>query len=885
MVALGIAAAVMAVYLGMLLNKNAEISAQNRDLQRQLSSILVDTGQRQLEGYDVKGALGSALEAMLPGEDEDLYDHRVEALLNSALGSYQRELCQSVLLWEQSTDIADIVVTEDGKAALVADKLGTVRCLSLPDGKVLWLRSTLASMKDVSMNNTELRLLPGELLLCKNFSSVSVLSLSDGEVVWRYEYLSRASVFSGVSRGNRFFALSPDGALLTLIDSAEEDATPSLLKLFDTASGAELGSLELCRDEQSLSLEYEHPRDHIGAAFSESGDKLALGYYVLTDRTEGYLPVMDFCCSVIDTRSMSLLQRRTWENGTTVDSFRFYGLAFDEKSGDVFCAQYHPQYGAIVNSVFHWQDKDEDRTFTDHSPRAEGGASFSGSGEFRALPLLASEYNTLVCSDNTLYVFDTKSGALRKSYSFLGSILYAAWADRDEEIVELLTDDGIYAEYDLAHGGDAMFDAYFSGSYDQSGLTLAVPVRGGLHRNPESGMFLTVRGEKPGQLLAVRNVSDAGIRTLEKPAEASNSRTQLLVTPSGERVLGFFPYSGLTVIAYDAADGEKLEEVRFEGLFLGDECALLDETHFLYDGRICCMDGTVTWPDECSEDERSEILSVRLEDGRLLSARNAASEWSPALNLCWLDGKLVPASAQWDRNLAFQSTSLFELSPNGWYLGYGVCGLENEEGKRVLYEQPRFAAFNALDGERSLIEDRSPGSVRRIVAMYGTQPCFICGYDSGELWLYRLDDGSASRMEIGYSSGEIAALSLSPDDSFLLVLTAFGRLDIYDPSDGARLYSETPAELANDLVGINSLRCRADKEKGRLHVFISRSYESYSCWLCIDTEAWLASAEASYVYDWTERDDTLYLMRGGELCRVKVHSLQELAERAREEIS
>ncbi|MBR6230904.1 MAG: toll/interleukin-1 receptor domain-containing protein, partial [Lachnospiraceae bacterium] len=147
------AVAVMAVFLGVVLNRNAEIEERNAqitlqneqitlqkdeieekntELQSQLSSVLVDSGLNKLENFDRYGAIEDALSA-LESNDPAVYDHRAEKLLSDALGAYSYGKLQSTLVYEQTTDIVKINVTDDDRYVLLLDMAGTLRAHDMTD--------------------------------------------------------------------------------------------------------------------------------------------------------------------------------------------------------------------------------------------------------------------------------------------------------------------------------------------------------------------------------------------------------------------------------------------------------------------------------------------------------------------------------------------------------------------------------------------------------------------------------------------------------------------------------------------------------------------------------------------------------------------------------
>ena len=190
MTALGASAALMAVFLAVVISKNAvisdkneQITAQNRSLQRHLSSSLVDAGLQKLEHGDREGAVQNGLDSLLDGEEAiSFYDPRSEALLADALGAYRYQYPQCSMIYDQRTDIKALAATADGKFGFLSDDRGVVSCVSLDNGGLQWkVRTPNANPVDnygfrkvIGNNYPGLFLLEDRgILICKNTASIS----------------------------------------------------------------------------------------------------------------------------------------------------------------------------------------------------------------------------------------------------------------------------------------------------------------------------------------------------------------------------------------------------------------------------------------------------------------------------------------------------------------------------------------------------------------------------------------------------------------------------------------------------------------------------------------------------------------------------------------
>ena len=205
----GVAAALMAIFLGTVLVKNRQITKQNEqitaqneqilgqnekitaqneqitarndDLQTQMSSILVTSGLAQQKDYAVKDALQSALQAM-QGEPR-YWDPRVEKLLCDGLSAYQWKQKVTEVLYELPLDVVDLAADDTGGRALLADSTGVVRCINVEDGALLWESPSWQTGQEMGSADTRLSMQPDAgLVLVKNSGNVCALRLEDGSV-------------------------------------------------------------------------------------------------------------------------------------------------------------------------------------------------------------------------------------------------------------------------------------------------------------------------------------------------------------------------------------------------------------------------------------------------------------------------------------------------------------------------------------------------------------------------------------------------------------------------------------------------------------------------------------------------------------------------------
>ena len=917
----GIGAVILAVFLVLMIRKNAQISEQNQKLQRQLSSALVDNGRAKLERHDVQGALKDGLDALLEEDDDavELYDHRVEGLLNDALGAYQNEVLRSSVLYEQSSDIAFLTVSADGRFVYLSDREGVVNCVDIETGTLCWTVSTAAPDQKPSRNNPALFVLEEQgILICKNTSNIEAVSLENGETLWEYKYNSYG--------GNNFRGVSPDGDLFMIMDGEEPDDDPNILYALDTRSGQVMGQIDLSSSEYEIDLDSWTDWYRCGCIFSEDGSRIVVALYedVLNGENRD---IVDYQCMffLIDPENWEVLHSG-WIDGLPHNSAGIiYGMHLMPQSDNLFCAVYTE--GLIDTSIFNWEDMTYTGEFTNQTISSLYGYN-TGADRYTVQPMLANDDLVIVFSDNAMFFFDRNDDTLIKSFKMQGTILNAWWGDEEEKTVAFLMDNGqigfILLE-NLAEGREACSVT----TYDQDDILLAAPVNGGICTDPINGMYLTVSKNDPG-LLQVRQITDPGLEYLSIPENASAVKLSVQAAPSGDRVMIFYPMlweNQLIVITYDTETGDEINRCSFE-TESDYPCTVLNDTHFISGCKIYDLESeNYEYLEGLSEDSQvtayeDHFCSIRLADGSVLTTEDLADKSGGlqfiddgdtihvyvseddvdyGLCSCWLNGKLVSEFASEDTGLVLPSESDYLISPlehsafmagaNGWILAHGMPGQSDLEGAG-----DGFIVFHATDPTRRFIEDPYPQDEKKIITIGTEKPVFACAYSDGQILLFDMSTGSYQILDTGYSPGEIQSLCFSEGDEYLLVLTMSTRLDVYDLSDGSLRMSEVLQEIKaeneqeNTTYGaFTSLSCMADKERDKLHVFASKDDETAHYWNCIDTNAWVITAHAGNIYTWIRDNESLYGFkveseRAPVIFKYHAYSIQDLADWARREL-
>ena len=918
LLAMGAAVAILAVFLGMMIRKNAQISAQNeeisrqnlqiseqnRELAEQLSTALVDSGRAKLEQFDVRGALQDGLDALLEGDEnrEDLYDRRAETLLVDALGAYRNEVSRSSILYRQSSDIVFLTVSDNGQYAYLSDRAGVVNCVDIETGELCWTVPSAASGQDPGDNDPALFVLEEQgLLLCKNTASIRAVSLENGETVWEYQYLC--------SGGNNFRGLSPDEKVFLIVDAEEPEEDPHMLVALDTGSGKSVGQTDLASPEYEIDLTPQTDWYHGGCTFTEDGSTAVVALYEKVYEEDKLTPA-DYQCMFF------LIDCETWEMGNAgwIKGLPFstagivYGMHYMPETENLFVAVYVE--GVMISDIFDWGNMTSHKEFTNQMISSPDGMS-SYIKRYTVQPMLADEHIVIVFSDNEIFVFDRQTAEANKILSMEGKILYAWWTDKEQEKVAFLMDNGQVGIYDFEHEDTALngFTVY---QYDQDDMLLAVSVNGGICTDPDNGMYLTVSRKEPG-LLKVRHRSDPGLQELSLPEDTVSLNVSVQSVPSGDKVLIFCPTLGskqLTVIAYDAETGEETDRRVFEteDYYLP---VVLDDTHFISGCQIYDLEtGTARYLEGLTKDSPGSSYpvhyrSIRLSDGSVLTVEDLADDPAADFGLCscWLNGKLLPGSEDLKTGIALPGTksriyigyldyNYLEMGRNGLVLAHGVPWEEGAQ-EDLSAKDPQYIVFDTASQERRLMEDPFPQDENRIIAMGTQTPVFACAYSNGQIRLFDPSTGSCDPFDVTYLAGEIQSFCFSEGDEYLLVLTMGARLDVYDLSDGSLVLSEVLQDIkarnarSKASYGIFSrLSCQMDPEQNRMHVYASVYDDTDSYWTCIDTHDWVITAHAQEIYGWIPESNGLYAWETGNIyLRYPMYSLEDLAAWARAELA
>ena len=831
----GVSAALLAGFSAVVLSKNAEIARQNKSLQRQLSTLKVDAGYTSLGEYDIQEALRNGLDAILPEtEGEDLSDPRIRSLLADALGAYGYNDARSELVYRQSVPITKMLAVRE-ESLLIVDEAGVIRRLSMPAMDPVWERQLTFTVS----NDHDCELLLSEkngIVLCKCSDRVFALSLTDGSELWRYEYIGNSHDLD-FTVGTGLRALSPDESVLVLLDGDRGREDCSFLIVLNVSDGSERARVDLAEEGRKIKTERKEPWSYNTANFSEDGKRLALAVFSKYDQEEGgEKREDDLRCDyyLIDTGSWKELKH------VHRDGYRSYGYTINfgctvaPETYDLFCAQYKSEFGAIVISAIHWK---ENQFLTESTAQTIPSKSsiFNDSAYFQnAVPAKASGERAAVTAGNTLLLYDRNTGQKLKSWEFTDRILDLWWEDDEGKTLTVLCANGSMLRHEFP--GKGTWTAFIGEPVD-----LAQAAGSGIFESDPGSMVISVPRERPGDIILTRKHTNDGLN--EVPNDMENVYiTSVLISPTGDRVYVFLRTDTYeyTVSVLDAGTFEELERIPLSDI-KDTPSVMLDDTHFASGNAIYGLDGTKEeMPPPANQDPL--YFSSGFYENRILSSGNLLTvsdipAGDSGMNFCWLDGKPILLADK----ATFDSSSIPQSGGNGL-----VVALPSET-------KNSYTVLDALSGERSNVEDPYPGADIRILAIATEMSAFAVS-DGEHVCLIHTDTGEKEELAFAYNAAEIQSMSFPNGDAYLAVLTVAGRIDIWDLSDGTRVFTCDCDNYAS-----YQIFCSINENSGEMHLSVRYSDYIYGIWIDIDMQTWKEIVREANGMVYVEKSESVML--------------------------
>ena len=726
-IALSAAALVAAAFIGMLLNRNAQIRAQ---LQRALiseSRTLAALSERAYREGDYNTALRYALQA-LPGEGRERpYVAEPEYALSRELDLYRSGVLRYARSLEQDTVIRTAVLSPAGDLLVTADDYGTLRAWDTADGALRWQHGGAAVFL--------MRFFGDDGLLVLTPEGAFALDMR-GEELWRRDEIGMLDLT----------AVSADGKLGLVTSFLAPAGTPERASLLELASG---------RTIEEITLSDGTPRLCAASAFSPDGSRAALLLNRPEDASADLLlwDVGGGALREIDTDlrysagAVSCRLRFTPEGGLL--------LGCDDRDGQSFVRLY--------DGARDWARRWETPLETEKVTLETGG----GASVFASVDLFETAAGKLAFgSKHDLYLLDTADGAVCWRRTLGGFLLAGRVYDNacmalvlGDGTVSFCTDDGILSDslgVDNFRGGNELSLAAIAGaSYPESTVALVA--------EDFARRVSLVRFVDDPQMFKVAGFS------------ASVSHVTLISSPSGSLALalGFDPSGrAAEALLLDAQSGESFEPFALDGsggwddpgcLALTDGGLLLSPRGVLY---VRSHDFT-PFPDGgelVSAAGGGRVFSARLtDDGQLCFYSDGAQSGTvPCPAGVWC----IEAAGGCGTALLRSAEGALALcsEDGGWTALDGMAGTRFALGA----DKPLLAVW---DGERLTLRDLASGAEQVTEALPATTAKLLFAPGDGELLAFS-------------EAGELCVLRCG--DGELLHTSQHGALGLRFLASGAR---------------------------------------------------------------------------------------------------
>ena len=258
--------AVAAAFIGLLLNRNAQIRNQLTQTQINESLALASLSQTEYRNGDFQASLRYAMDALPQPEEERPFVPEAEKALSDALQLYRKGELGYFQSFHQAHDAISVDLGMHGRWIATLDRVGVIRVFDIDAGKLLWEEDREGTLA--------VQLIADEpLILAVGLSGTRLVSAADGSVLWENHEITAVNVSE----------LAEDSGLLLSVDYSDDpEALAEEVCLIKVADGTLLHRLSLPEGQGSYCA---------ASALTENGEEAA----VLLQRKAQELADLYYC--------------------------------------------------------------------------------------------------------------------------------------------------------------------------------------------------------------------------------------------------------------------------------------------------------------------------------------------------------------------------------------------------------------------------------------------------------------------------------------------------------------------------------------------------------------------------------------------------------------
>ena len=741
------AAALAAVFIGMLLNRNAQIHSQLLIAQENESIALSRLAAAEYREGNYHQAVACAAEALPLYPGQRPYVAEAEMELGRILAPYQGEELAFDQSFGQASDIQQVLLSRGGDRAFVSDSYGSVRCYDARSGLVLWQQALPSGGAMTGIRLREVSSLNALLAWESSGTRMALLRADTGETLWQQ---TEARLLDLSEEAGRFLSVASlaDGSFALTLGGLETGTSLLQIPLGREygASGVEGGCLS--GNGERAAVLFRDP-----AVLGSAGGTASL---VLWDAGAEELRRIDRIPCTFSTASRLLFT----PDGRLTAAWDTWG-----EGGEVRC--YLPEQDWAQAWTTPVRTADDYTVFVNEKMLSTGNVDF----------LLAQGEDLLLGGHFALYRIRLSDGEIRWRKTLPGMIQDLRAGDAGSAV--LLLKNGLISSV----SADGSLGFHQGKDYFETGLDLSCGSLAGDSWRDVSALVVPFR--HPGRVSVVRRRNDAPASPLPG-GESLAAYPQWVLSPSGKKLAAArFLSAGMQIAGevWDLRQEKRLSSftVPTESMRLGFGFQLTEDGRLIIGGEVLDPESQSLRPLTPVSPESGDLRSLQAVSaadpagGRILTGELLSRGDDLVLSL-WENGTVpladsVPLSGEEQ----ITDANLLSLSAGGCAL----VSCASQEGK------VRFRLYSLSAGRWTDLPDLADtvyaqGGPKNLLAVQRKNGALECldGNSGAVLWSGTSPLPAASVTKMVFAGG----------DAYLLLLSDAGTLAVLDAENGSCLH-------------------------------------------------------------------------------------------------
>ena len=876
-------------FIGMLVNRNREITAQKnlvefqkqqveeqkRMVQLRESELLAADAREALDMGDTREAIESAVEALpKKGEEDRPYYAPAESVLMEAMdvmGGAEDHVIIRDTVMDQMTPISHLALSKSGTLAATIDKYGVVHCYDTVTGEEKW--SQVMGISETSITGSHVQITADEsCLICRCGDVLEGRDLQTGRLLWNYEMQYAVTgyfIYDEVQNRIailRWYSAAQVGYLLEA-------------EIISAATGAVESNILLEQTQQQQSRFFYKTgqrRLPTGGAFSQDGRYFACAF----SRTHEEEGKSWLDCFVVDLQEGTVVSHCAQE--VLIRSFYVSGMQFRE-DGVLIALEVGEETVAGSLLKLDWQNN---RILWQTTTPAELQSSLLTSD--LTSHILFWDHYAYLGRFRKIYCIDLQTGEILSAAQVPGNLtsLYAAgenyfgyslddgsnaigWFNLDTGLI-LTTDDLLYltvsvGAHDLISSwGGGIVQQYLDGGYLEISISNV----------DRPGYLAIVPEETPNRLIIKRPITvekTIGPSPITVPLDYSNlycASSECVVLRDNTVIMGQFYCRDenwnnhyfhvlLDPVTHELKRIIETEDTdQKQSFFLADGSGWLSQDR---EGKLVLVRNEKETllaeqvDPHYSEEQQTFVRGMVTTDNTYLTDGTVMSVHSDTENLTiFKDGvetavARLPETHQYSEELPIGVQRYVQAGRNGYVVTHLTRLLQSVSASDV-------AVYNVETGAWMQLALTEPLTNTNAYAFAEKNPLFAAVDGKHMVRVLNLQTGreeAAFPLQLPCSS--VVQMDFLLDDSCLMVKTREATVMVYDISTGEILLHD---QL--DTIFQGSLTAWEDVATQRLYILDCDLYGTNA--LCIDLRSWTVLARAENVVCFLPQTKELYFV-------------------------